>query len=43
MGNGKFTVTSFVVFITNHSEFIVAHLDRLLLLTTSSLNCIQLI
>ena len=40
MGNGKFTMASFLAFTTSHGEFTVAYLDQLLLLTTTSLNCI---
>ena len=43
MGNGKFTIASVLTFITGHSEFTVAHFDWLLLMTTTSLNCIYLI
>ena len=40
MGNDKFTEASILAFITNHSEFTIAHSDWLSLLTTTSLNCI---
>ena len=43
MSNDKFTMASSLALITGHGDFTIAHLDRLPLLTTTSLNCVYLI